>query len=270
MKSSIFFVSVVFVLTGFASVYRTSSCVLSVCKATIPSEHTSSEQKNRAQEIIARLQSNFDELDKVSYQIQWESLNNDGGKSSFLADVKFKRPFYYFEKGTGNRIYTYVSDGTFEQYIYGAQADGFVGKSRTPPIGKVNEASGFLERFPLRILQTENMEFVEEKVVDDPNKIHVTCDVIRNDYWQVYVAKDSNLVILADYYRERGNTKDVISRLCNFKYSEVKIGEKKVIYFPVSFMAIIPSTKYAWKCSVSGLQINSQTSFDDSIFKFKK
>jgi hypothetical protein len=220
--------------------------------------------------MIAKLRSNFEGLSTVSYQVRWDSQNNDDGKSSFLTEIKFKRPFYYLEKGIKGRIYTYVSDGKFEKYTYKPKAgDGFVGKSKSPPIARVNEA-GFLERFPLRILQTKNMEFVREDVVVDPNKIQVSCEVIRNDYWQVYVAKDSNLVIRADYYRERGNTQDVLTSLCDFKYSKVNIGEKKVIHFPVSFKAIIPSTKYAWKCSVLRLQANDQTSFDDSTFKLRK
>ena len=269
MKKFIVFLIAILVVTGFVSWLGMSSFTLSVCKAA-PSQDASSKQKVRAKKIIAKLRSNFEGLDKVFYQVQWDSLNNDNGESSFLTEIRFKRPFHYLEKGIKGRVYTYVSNGKFEKFTYKPKAgDGFVGKSKSPPIEQVNEA-GFLERFPLRILQTKNMEFVREDIVVDPSKNKVNCEVIRNDYWQVYVAKDSNLVIQADYYRERGNTQDVITSLCDFKYSKVKVGEKKFIYFPMSFKAVIPSTKYAWKCNILRFQANDQTSFDDSIFKLRK
>ena len=259
-KNIILLIIVVFVVTGFMFWFKKSG-----------HKPFKSEQENKAREIITKLRSNFDGLEKVSYNIQWESLNDDNGKSSFLKEVKFRRPFYYFEKGTGSRTYTYVSDGKSEQYTYDPQSDGdgFVGTSKTPAIDSVNKADGFLERFPLRILQTENPNYLGEEVMMDLNEDQVTCDVVRNDYWQIYVAKNSNTVIRADYYRDRGNTKDVITSLTDFKYSKVEIGEMEFMNFPVSFKAVVPSTEYAWKCSVLGLEVNGQTSFDDSVFKFR-
>ena len=128
-------------------------------------------------------------------------MNDDNGESSFSIEIKFKRPFYYLEKGIKGRRYTYVSDGEFEKITYNPKpGDGFVGKSTSPPIGRVNEVAGFLERFPLRILRTEDMHFIKEEVVTDSNGNQVVCDVVRCPYWQVYVAKDSDMIILADYY----------------------------------------------------------------------
>jgi len=241
-------------------------------KITTLSHYESLEQETRGREIIDRLQNNFDGLEKVSYQIQWESQMKDDGKTSFLAEVKFKRPFYYFEKGTGGRVYTYFSEGVFEQFTYDAQAHDFAGKSEVPPLEAVDEA-GFLERFPLRILQTKNGTLLGEEIVTDPNGNQVACEVVGNGRWKIYVAKNSNVVIRADYYREQGKTDDVLVSLSDFKYSKVEIGEnksgeKKVMDFPVSFKALVPSSNWAYKCNVLNLQVNNGCSFDDSVFKF--
>jgi predicted secreted protein len=113
------------------------------------------------------------------------------------------------------------------------------------------------------------MNFLGEKVLKETNGNKVPCEVVGNGYWKIYVAKNRNMVIRADYYREYGKTKDVITSLTNFKYSKVEIGENEVMDFPVTFRTIIPSTNYSWDCSISKLRVNEQTSFDDSLFKFR-
>jgi len=256
-----------------ASSYKTSQDILSK-KAAAFFQDDDSLEKEKGRQIIAKLRHNFDGLNKVSYQVQWESLNNDDGESNFLAEVKFKRPFYYSEKGVKGRIYSYFSEGMFEQYTYDAHSYGFVGESEAPELDKVNEGDGFLARFPLRILQTKDMKLLGQEDVVDSNGDSITCEVVGNDYWKVYVAENSNVVIRADYYRHRDKTDDVILSLTDFKYSKVEVGktetgEKKVMDFPVSFKVICPATDWAYKCSVLNLQVNDQNSFDDSIFKYR-
>ena len=238
------------------------------------SEHESMQQETKGREIVAKLKSNFDGLTRGSYQIQWESLNDDEGQSSFSSDIQFKRPFNYYEKTTGGRVYTYFTEGSFEQYSYDSSASQFAGKSENPELDPVNGPGGFLERFPLRILQIKNAKCIGEEVLKNSNGDEITCDIVRNDYWQVYVDKETNRVIRADYYREQNKVDDIIMSLSDFEYSKVEVGEneatgeKKTMDFPISFEAVSPSTNYKWKCSIPNLLVNEQTSFDDSVFKF--
>ncbi len=232
------------------------------------------EREARGRQLLAGLQQNFDGLERASYQLQWECQTSGDEGDNYLAEVAFKRPFYYFERATGGRAYTYFSENTFEQYTYDAHSRGFVGETETPELAAVNEGDGFLERCPLRILQTQNMQFVREETMEDPNGHPVVCDVLRDGYWQVYVPKNSNVVSRADYYRQRDATDDVILSLSNFKYGTVELGvtetgAKRNMEFPVSFQAVYPATGWKYTCRVLNLKANDPTSFDDSVFKYR-
>jgi hypothetical protein len=208
---------------------------------------TSQLQRQKGKEVISLLKKAMSFPLNANFHASFKKIGD--AKVSYIVDSYFKAPMLYREDAQGQNSYNYVSDGIYELTNY---AQNIVTKQEGIVL-KDMDSQIFLESFPIRIFQDNDLVWMEEKsTYTDLHKLkEIKVNTLSNWFYDIDVREDNNLVHEVRFYSRNNRTKE-IARISNIAYKDYDIenlkGNSKLPYsYTISFKDASQNQSYGVK-----------------------